>query len=86
VVAADRAEHLAVRRVARLPLSARRQLELLEEIAPELLRRPEDELLAGEVVCARLELLDAVGEAAVISPIRYVSMRTPASSIARGRR
>ena len=60
VVGADRAQHLAVGRVAGLSLASRRELELLEEDPPELLRRAEHELLAREVVRAGLELLDSV--------------------------
>ena len=63
VVGADRAEHLRVGRVAGLALAAGRELELLEEDPAELLRRPEHELLAREVVGARLELLDPVVQA-----------------------
>jgi hypothetical protein len=63
VLGADRAQHLRVGRVAGLALAAGRELELLEQDAAELLRRAEHELLVRELVRARLELLDAVGEA-----------------------
>ena len=46
-----------------MPLRPGVSAELLEEDAPELHRRAEHELLARELVRARLELLDAVGEA-----------------------
>ena len=62
VVGADRAQDLAVGRVAGLPLAAGSQLELLEEDPAELQRRADHELLARELVGARLELLDAIGE------------------------
>src|SRR5207302_1721974 len=58
----DRAQHARVRRVAGLALPPRRQLELLEEDARELLRRAEHELLARELERLRLELLDSVRE------------------------
>src|SRR5437879_3536309 len=45
-----------------LALAAGRQLELLEEDPSDLLRRAEHELLARELVRARLELLEPVGE------------------------
>ena len=63
VVVPDALQHARVGRVAGLALAARRQLELLEEDARDLLRRAEHELLARELVRVRLELLDAVGEA-----------------------
>jgi hypothetical protein len=82
VLAADRAQDARVGRVAGLALAARRQLELLEQDPRDLLRRAEHELLARELVRLRLELLDPVASRAVISPIRYVSILTPTSSIA----
>src|SRR5206468_6076125 len=62
VLAADRAEHTAVGRVAGLALAAGREAELLEQDVRDLLRRAEHELLARELVRLRLELLDAVRE------------------------
>jgi hypothetical protein len=62
VLAADRAEHARVGRVAGLALPPRRQLELLEQDPRHLLRRTEHELLARELVRLRLELLDPVGK------------------------
>src|SRR5713101_5541921 len=62
MVVPDRAQHARVRRVARLSLPSRRELELLEEDPRELLRRAEHELLARELERLRLELLDAVRE------------------------
>ena len=59
---ADRAQHARVGRVAGLALAARGQAEHLEEDARHLLGRAEHELLAGELVRARLELLHPVGE------------------------
>ena len=62
VLTADRAQDARIGRVARLPLSARRQPELLEQDPGDLLGRAEHELLAGELVRLRLQLLDPVGE------------------------
>jgi hypothetical protein len=52
VVGPNRAKDLRVGRVPRLALASGRQLELLEQDAPELLRRAEHELLPGQVVRA----------------------------------
>src|SRR4029079_18724347 len=60
VVAPDRAEDPAVRRVAGLALAARGELELLEQNARALLGRAKDELLARQLVGLGLELLNAV--------------------------
>ncbi len=62
MVLPDRAQHLRVGRVTRLALPARRQAELLEEHASDLLRRADHELLAREVVGLCLQLLDTIGE------------------------
>ena len=62
VLVADRAEHARVGRVAGLALAPGREPEHLEQDAGHLLRRAEHELLAGQLVRARLELLDAVGQ------------------------
>ena len=62
VVAPDRPQHLAVRRVPGLPLATGRQLELLEQDAAQLHGRADDELLAGELVRPCLELLDPVAK------------------------
>ena len=63
MLAADRAQHARVRRVAGLALAAGREAELLEEDLRHLLGRAEHELLARQLVGLRLELLDAVGQA-----------------------
>ena len=63
VLAPDRAEDTRVGRVARLAFAARGEAELLEQDPPDLRRGAEHELLAGELVRARLELLHPVGKA-----------------------
>ena len=62
MVVADRAKHARIGRVARLPLPAGGETELLEQDPRELLRRAELELLAGQLERRRLELLDALRE------------------------
>ena len=62
VLAANRAEHARVGRVAGLALAAGCQAEHLEEDPRHLLRRAEHELLARELVRLRLQLLEPVGE------------------------
>src|SRR5260221_10273988 len=61
VLVPDRAENARVRRVAGLAFATRRELELLEQDASDLLRRAEHELLARTLIGLRLRLLDAVG-------------------------
>src|SRR5204863_5440843 len=68
VLVPDRAEYARVGRVAGLALAPRRQLQLLEQDARDLLRRAEHELLARELVRLRLELLQTVGEAGPYLP------------------
>ena len=63
VLAADRAEDSRVGREAGLALAARRELELLEQDAADLLGRAEHELLARELVGPGFELLDPLAQA-----------------------
>ncbi len=56
-------QHARVGRVARLALATGLEPERLEQDPGDLLGRPEQERLAGQLLRARLELLDLVGEA-----------------------
>ena len=62
MVVPDGAQDTRVGRVPGLALAAGGELELLEQDSRELLRRAELELLSGELVRARLELLDPLRE------------------------
>ena len=55
VLVADRLQHARVGREARLAAPLARQAELLEQDLAELLRRADDELLAGELPDLALE-------------------------------
>ena len=62
VQVADLLQHACVGRVAGLAAAVGRQSQALEEHLAELLRRADHERPARELVAARLELLDLVGQ------------------------
>ncbi len=63
VLAAERAKHARVGRVAGLAFATRCQLQRLEQDPGDLLRRADQELLAGELQRVCLQFFDSVGEA-----------------------
>ena len=84
VLVADRLQHAGVGREAGLAAALARQAELLEEHRAELLRRADDELLAGQRPDLALEVVRSPrARACPISARRSRFRRTPATSMSR---